>query len=178
MKKLFFVTQIIASFLLIISCSTQPTADQVQVQQQEKILQEGTRELGMPAIKNFQEKKTLKWIYELRDDAKILNYAYCFSEVTGKFSYIGKCIGFPIPYCTQYTTPQRPAHAFETHEQGNIVIPNADPNGLFSPSSADGTWILLVNPKTGEPKPMYMEPKVTVVPFPLPDNICTINVKQ
>jgi hypothetical protein len=177
MKKLFFVTLIIASFLFIScsGCDDTKSSDQIQKEQQEKILQEGTRELGMPGIKNYQEKKTLKWIFELRDDAKILNYAYAFSEVTGKFSYIGRCIGFPLPYCTQYTNPQK----YERLYSGvYVTLPQADPNGLFSPASADGTWILLVNPKTGEPRPMYMEPKVTVVPFPLPDNICTINVKQ
>ena len=171
MKKVVYVFSLLILSFILQSCDIQPNSDQIQREQQEKILQEGTRELGMPAIKNFQEKKTLKWIFELRDDAKILNYAYAFSEVTGKFSYIGKCIGFPIPYCTQYTNPQKLIYS-------TAALPQADPNGLFAPSSADGTWILLVNPKTGEPKPMYMEPKVTVVPFPLPDNICTINVKE
>jgi hypothetical protein len=176
MKKVMylFVTLCLMTLLMSNSGCDENSSDAIQRQQQEKILQEGTRELGMPAIKNFQEKKTLKWIFELRDDAKILNYAYCFSEVTGKFSYIGRCIGFPIPYCTQYTNPQKPAWP-GYHD--SYTLPQADPNGLFSPASADGTWILLVDPKTGDPHPMYMEPKVTVVPFPLPDNICSINVK-
>ena len=175
MKKVIYAFSFLMMALILASCDEQPTSDQVQREQQEKILQEGTRELGMPAIKNFQEKKTLKWIFELRDDAKILNYAYAFSEVTGKFIFIGKCIGFPIPYCTQYTNPQKVERYYTGVYQS---LPQADPNGLFSPSSADGTWVLLVNPKTGEPKPMYMEPKVTVTPFPLPDNICTINTKE
>jgi len=175
MRKVNYVFSFLILAFILASCDEQTNSDQIQKEQQEKILAEGTRELGMPAIKNFQEKKTLKWIFELRDDAKILNYAYAFSEVTGKFSFIGKCIGFPLPYCTQYTNPQK---AERLYTQGYVTLPQADPNGLFSPASADGTWILLVNPKTGEPRPMYMEPKVTVVPFPLPDNICTINVKE
>lgn len=177
MKKLFFVGIIL--LLIVVSCidSPAPTSDDVQKKQQEQILQEGTREIGMPAIKNFQEKKTLKWIFELRDDAKILNYAYAFSEVTGKFIFIGKCIGFPLPYCTQFTNPQKEIYE-GGYQKGFGSLPQADPNGLFSPASADGTWVLLVNPKTGEPKPMYIEPKITVVPFPLPDNICSINVKE
>jgi hypothetical protein len=176
MKKLFYLMSIftILSFV-VVSCDEPPTSDQIQKEQQEKILQEGTRQIGMPAIVNFQEKQTLKWIFELRDNNKILNYAYVFSEVTGKFSYVGKCIGFPIPYATQYTNPQK---AERLYAQGYVTIPQADPNGLFSPASAEGTWVLLVNPKTGNPCPMYIEPKVTVVPFPLPDNICTVNVKE
>jgi len=174
--KSYLLLLAVIGFILLTAedCDTK-SSDQIQKEQQEQILMEGTRELGMPAIKNFQERKTLKWIFELRDDAKILNYAYAFSEVTGKFSFLGKCIGFPLPYCTQYTNPQKIAREGGSY---GLTLPQADPNGLFSPASADGTWILLVNPKTGEPKPMYMEPKVTVVPFPLPDNICTINVKE
>ena len=174
-KLLIFFSALTALTLIVSSCDENRSSDQVQKEQQEQILQEGTREIGMPAIKNFQEKKTLKWIYELRDDAKLLNYAYAYSEMTGKFTFIGKCIGFPLPYSTQFTNPQK----VEWMSQGRYTtLPQADPNGLFSPASADGTWILLVNPKTGEPKPMYMEPKVTVVPFPLADNICTVNVKE
>jgi hypothetical protein len=175
MKKLLIILTIFVSVFILNSCDTIPTSDEIQQSQQEQILKEGTKELGMPAIKNFQERKTLKWIYELRDDAKILNYAYAFSEVTGKFIYIGKCIGFPIPYCTEYTNPQK---IVQQYAESFGSIPQADPNGLFAPSSADGTWILLIDPNTGEPKPMYMEPKVTVTPFPLPNNICTINIKQ
>jgi hypothetical protein len=96
--------------------------------------------------------------------------------MTGKFTYIGKCIGFPIPYCTQFTNPQK--IEWKDSSAGWVQLPQADPNTLFSPSSADATWILLVDPKTGDPHPMYMEPKATVVPFPLQDEICTINYKE
>ena len=163
------------SLTLIWGCDYTPDSDQVQRDQQEKQLAEQTRQVGMPAVPNAQEKKNLKMIIELRDNNKILNYAYTFSEMTGKFSYIGKCIGFPIPYATQYTNPQK---IEERYQSGYAILPQADPNGLFSPASAEATWIFLVNPKTGESKPMYMEPKVTVVPFPLPDEVCTINVKE
>ena len=180
MKKFLLALMLFVSMLTFVSCdvSNSKTSDQIQKEQQEKQLKEATRELGMPNIVNFQEKKTLKWILELRDDEKILNYAYSYSEMTGKFTYIGRCIGFPIPYATQYTSPQRPAGRYETQEAGNIALPQADPNGLYSPADAEGTWILLVNPKTSKPHPLYMEPKVTVSAFPLPDEICTINVKE
>ena len=176
MKQLLFIASLVMLLFIAAKCDQEPTADQVDQRRQEYILKEGVREIGMPAIKNFQEKKTLKWILELRDDAKILNYAYVFSEVSGKFTFIGKCIGYPLPYATQYTNPQK---TVDGRFQGEFtIIPQADPNGLFSPASAEGTWVLLVNPKNGEAKPMYIEPKVTVVPFPLSDAICTINTKN
>ena len=179
-KRMKKVTYLL-SFVLVLtlmsnsSCEPNPTSDEIQNQRQERTLKEAVSEVGMPAIVNFQEKKLMKLVYEKRDDNKLLNYAYAFSEVTGKFTFMGKCIGFPIPYSTQYTSPQKVDH---NYTEGRVILPNADPNGLFSPASADGTWILLVNPKTGEPTPMYMEPKVTVVPFPLSINICTGGVAE
>ena len=48
------------------------------------------------------------------------------------------------------------------------MIPQAEPNGLFSPPSANGTWVLCSNPnKAGETMPVYIEPNVIVSPFPL-----------
>lgn len=178
MKK--FITFCVMAFAMILlmsasGCDNEPTMDQIEGAKQEASLKEASAEIGMPSIPNFQEKKTLKWVLELRDNTEILNYAYAFSEQTGKFSYIGRCIGFPIPYATQYTNPQK---AVYHNSYGYTVLPQPDPNGLFSPASADGTWILLVDPKTKAVHPMYMEPKVSVIPFPLPDEVCSVNVKQ
>jgi hypothetical protein len=36
------------------------------------------------------------------------------------------------------------------------------------PASAEGTWIMLIDPKTNEPHPVYIEPRVLISPFPLP----------
>jgi hypothetical protein len=46
-------------------------------------------------------------------------------------------------------------------------MPQADPNGLFSPASAEGTWLMLVDPKTGDPRVVYIEPRLVVSPIPL-----------
>lgn len=50
------------------------------------------------------------------------------------------------------------------------VLPQADPNGLFSPASAEGTWILLKDPHGSDVKPVYVEPRVIVSPFKLEIN--------
>ena len=73
-------------------------------------------------------------------------------------------VGFGIPYATQYTKPQRPIYSGTT---GVTTLPQADPNTLFSPPSADGTWILCLNPETNKAVPLYVEPKVIVSPFKL-----------
>ena len=161
MKKILFASLIALS---LVSCMDfKPSADEIDRQKQEKLLQEGQKETGMPAIHNFQEKKLLKQIYELRDNEKIVNYAYLYNEMQGKLVFLGKCIGYGIPYSTQYSNPEK---VVQEYSQSFGALPQAEPNGLFMPSSSDGTWLMLID-KEGSPHPVYIEPKVIVSPFPL-----------
>ena len=88
----------------------------------------------------------------------------------GKPVFIGKCIGFGLPYSVQYTNPSKlvdrrgqPASAaLEAH-----IIPQADPNGLYMPQGLSATWLMMIDPKTGKPRPVYVEPEIIVSPFPL-----------
>ena len=51
-------------------------------------------------------------------------------------------------------------------------MPQADPNGLFSPSSAEGTFLEMGVPgKTNETGVIYSEPKLFTSPFELPDRL-------
>ena len=119
----------------------------------------------MPAIKNFRERKILKDILELRDQSSLTTYTYVHC-MNGKFRFFGETIGYPIPYATQYTNPQKIAES--GHQYGYAILPQADPNGLFSPASADGTWILMKDPSSNKVAPVYIEPKITTLPFKLP----------
>jgi hypothetical protein len=128
----------------------------------------------MPAIKNFRERKILKDILELRDQEGLVTYSYLENMVPqvqpgrtalgGKLTYFGETIGYGIPYATQYTNPQK----IEYHSNsGYGVIAQADPNGLFSPASAEGTWLLMKDPNGKDVLPIYVEPRVVVSPFKL-----------
>lgn len=116
----------------------------------------------MPAIKNFREKKMLKEIFELRDQSTYSTYTYTYNEMTGKRIFFCNSIGYPIPYATQYTSPQKIS---VEHTQYGLIIPQADPNGLFSPGSADGTWVLCKDPNSNAFGPVYSEPKLITIPF-------------
>lgn len=48
-----------------------------------------------------------------------------------------------------------------------MILPQADPNGLFMPTSSSVTWLIMIDPKTNEPRPVYIEPEIVVGPFPL-----------
>lgn len=161
MKKVLFAV-LVAMTMFMAACDFQPSSDQQQQQQQEKLLAEGTSQVGMPAIKNFRERKILKDILELRDQSGLVTYTYLFSEVTGKYNFFCQSVGYGIPYATQFTNPTK----VESHNgSAYLTLPQADPNGLFSPSAAEGTWVLCKNPNGDDTKPVYIEPKIIVSPF-------------
>jgi hypothetical protein len=166
-----FLTAILAVMLLFLTAcgpmSDTRTADQKQAANQETILQEGNAQTGMPNIKNFRERKLLKDILEMRDQNGLVTYTYLFSEQTAKICFLGNTVGYGIPYATQYTSPQRPAKYNEAQMAGNLALPQADPNGLFSPAAAEGTWILMKDPRGGEVRPAYIEPRIMTFTFRL-----------
>lgn len=142
----------------------------------DELLSESNKQMGLPAITNFQEKKIMKQIYESRDNANLVCYAYFYNTYTGSIgAFIGKCIGYGLPYATQYSSPtmiwdaERQGGANQKLEDaGEIqVIPQAEPNGLYMPESSSATWLLLIDPTTNKPNAVYIEPDVIVSPFPL-----------
>lgn len=137
--------------------------DRQQSDQQATLVAEASAQTGMPAIKNFRERKLLKDILELRDQDGLVTYTYTFSEMTGKYTWFCDSVGYGIPYATQYTSPQR-----SEYSHGGVALPQADPNGLFSPAAAEGTWVMCKNPNGKDVRPIYLEPRVIVSPFKLP----------
>lgn len=148
----------------------QPSSDKIQQDQQERLLKEGSAETGMPAIKNFRERKLLKEILEMRDQSALNTWTYTYAENTGKRLFLCNSIGYGLPYATQYTNPEKLTHWSTGGSYGSTTLPQADPNGLFSPASAEGTWIMCKDPKGPDVRPVYVEPRVIVSPFPLDDS--------
>jgi hypothetical protein len=89
MKRSIVLLSCIVLFCLLTaeSCmdGQKPTSDQIERNSQEKLLQEATRQIGMPAIKNFRQKKLVKMILELCDQMGLVTYTYTFSQFNGKF---------------------------------------------------------------------------------------------
>lgn len=177
MKKLVGFTIILLTIVLN-SCYTETaSADSELASQTELQMKEANRQVGMPAIQNFQEKKIMKWIYELRDQENLICYAYLFNEIEGKVGqYLGQCIGYGLPYSAQFSNPEK-IITWETVGASvkSSIYPGTDPqtisqpepNGLFMPEGLSATWLLLVDPVTNEPRPVYIEPAIIVSPFKL-----------
>ena len=107
-------------------------AENDQAQKTEQLQDEANRQLGMPDIVNFQERRMAKQILELRDTT-ISTHTYLVNQMKGCLVYMGNSIGYGLPYAVQYTNPQRIAKFTETPEHGNVTLPQADPNGLYMP---------------------------------------------
>jgi hypothetical protein len=148
------------------SCQNQ-TSDIVQQKQQETILEEATRQVGMPAIKNFRKKKMMKQILELQDQMGLITYSYIYVPWVGKFRFIGQTIGYPIPYSTQFTSPMKQERVYENGSPFNVV-PQADPDATFAPASANATFVMLKDPNSDRVAPFYSEDNINTSPWPLP----------
>jgi hypothetical protein len=157
MRKLGIILVVLISFVFV-GCAIE-SAETKQVRQTKQLLQEVSNQVGMPAIKNFQEKKLMKMILELRDREDLVCYAYIVAKNTGKLIFIGKCIGYGLPYSVQYTNPER-------YEYSGATLPQADPNGLYMPDSLSATWLMMID-KKGNARPVYIEPEIIVSPFEL-----------
>jgi hypothetical protein len=163
MKKIILVLFVIG--LLIAACDSTPSSDDIQKKQTEQLMSEANKQIGMPGIVNFQEKKNLKWIYELCDKEDFICHAYLFNEFKGEVGqYLGECIGYGIPYSTQFSNPEK--HIWKS-SHGYLSLPQAEPNGLFKPEGLSATWLIMIDPDTKEPRPVYVEPTIIVSPFKL-----------
>ena len=133
-----------------------------------KLMAEAEAQVGPPAIKNFQERKLAKMIFELRDQEDLICYAYIVNKMKGELVFVGKCIGFGLPYSVQFTSPDRiDRRDLGSTYSGSHVLSQPDPNGLFMPSGLSATWLMMIDPSTGDPRPVYMEPEIVVSPFKL-----------
>jgi hypothetical protein len=91
----------------------------------------------------------LKQIIEMRDQDGLVTYTYTVPETTGRPVFLCNSIGYGLPAATQYTNPEK-------YEYTGTTLPQADPNGLFSPDSAEGTWVMCSDPSgSGKTRPLF-----------------------
>lgn len=149
MKKLLMLVSVLGLF---VGCEESST--DMERRKQEELSKIAMLSVDLPNISNFYEKKTLKKILEMRDNPKVINYLYTKNIMNGKWIYEGKCIGFGIPYSTQYTNPER-------YEINGTTLPQADPNGLYSTPSGTATWVIKVD-DNGLQTVEYIESEIRV----------------
>lgn len=164
MKKILLVSLLSLS---LFGCDQAPaSSDTVLAQQQENTVKNAVRDVGIPAVVNYTEMRLVKQLYEMRDDPKVVTFTY-LQGLDGRLTCLGHSIGYGIPYATQYSNPQKIVWDGANGNYYHGQMPQAEPNGLFPPTSAAGTWVYLYNADDKQIYPTYVEPNVTVSRFPL-----------
>lgn len=132
------------------------TADQQAASQQEDLAKRAQDEVGIYQPTHFTRKRLANRIGQMLDDPALATISYA-QALDGRLHCIGHTIGFPLPGATQTTNPEHLVDADLGQYRGNLTLPQPEPDQLFSPATMDATWILLVNPKTGQAAPAYFE---------------------
>ena len=101
----------------------------------------------------------LKRILEIRD--QVINTTTYIVDMNGHPHKICDSIGYGFPLSIQFTNPAQ-------NPRATVVISQAEPNGLFTSPTSEGTWISCVDPANKHNmQVVYVEPRVIVSPFPL-----------
>jgi len=148
-------------------CSGQAGAESKDTAATNRLLDDANARVGMPRVTNFTEKRLANMIVELRDQPNLATYSYVM-DMQGRAHCLGHSIGYGLPYTTQITNPMKVTNGYldANTGSGNVTIPQAEPNGLYSSDSTKATWLLLVG-KNGSPQPAYVESDVIVTLAPL-----------
>lgn len=178
MRRLIIIAALFCCLALILGgCQEDNSGAARETRATLQMSEEAAVTVGMPAVKNYSEKRQLKAIYELRDNANLVTYTYTI-DLNGKRHKVcpTTSIGFGIPYSTQYTAPKALRYAKPQYPVGadrnssssewrSYEAEQPEPNGLYMPSQADGTWVLCMHPNGKDLAPTYVEPRVIVYLF-------------
>lgn len=162
------VLMVVMSVMVLSGCM-EDSVDSQQAQDSEAILAEAYRIVGMPNIKNFFELKMAREVLEKCDDVDLVTYLYT-QNLEGKLIYMGRGIGFGVPYSVQFTNPERIARSGSS--TGYAILPQADPSGLFKPDGLSATWYMLIDEETGESYVEYYEQDIIVKQIKAPRRLC------
>ncbi len=164
MKPLFLV----AIPLMLAACSSEPKPDsaaQRQTKATRTSMDAADREIGMPRIKNFAQRKLLKNAYEDMDQTTLV-YVYA-QALDGKFVCLGQAVGYGVSLGTQFTAPWVNEYPGMS-ERGIGQVAQPEPNGLYMPDSGAATIVNLVDPETGVARTAIAEPNIVTTPNKLP----------
>lgn len=160
------IIAVLITLFILAGCKKNNSSSIEMSKKTEKLMQEMNASVGMPSITNYQEKRWAKMIFELRDKSDLVTYAYIV-DMHGNLHFIGKCIGYGLPYSVQYTSPLKGQDIGGSSRFTYVAMPQADPNGLYMPDGLSATWLMMEDPETGEVKPVYIEQEIMVSPFRL-----------
>jgi hypothetical protein len=187
MKALKLAVVALVCVLLVACGGTAYQSNDARIaQQQEDQIAEAYAQVPPAKIVNWNERRMANLIQEMRDKENLQTWTYT-KNMDGKYTFVCESVSYGLPYNTRTNNPMHyeylstrsgvwnPGDAtYTTDKQGNRVwgehhiVPQAEPNGLFIPDSAKGTWNLCRGPEDGKIHVTYQEEDVAVFPYRLP----------
>lgn len=166
----FLMTAACVSFVGTAACAmaqrpSSASSAAIEQAQQDLQMQQMLRNQPVPAFSFSLERHMLIEIYKARQRATN-TFSVVQSELTGKVLWSCPSMGFPLPYSTQLTNPLQAWWQSGAHEYASAVVAQQEPNGLFTPAQAEGTWVPCVDSQ-GRVTPVYEERKVSVFLQPM-----------
>ena len=79
------------------------TGDKEQSRQQQDLTDQAGRQIGMPGLTNFTEKKIMRRLYEMRDK-NVATFTYMV-DLQGRLHHVCDSMGYGLPYATQFQQP-------------------------------------------------------------------------
>ncbi len=158
--KLFVIFGVVA--LLFTSCKLSTKSDRKEtsrVEQQQNVYVDSQ---PIPAFDWSLERHIFIELYEARNNA-VKTYSY-IRNWQGEIIWSCDSIGFPLAANMQLTNPAKIADSYV--QGGFAILPQAEPNGLFSSPSNVGTYVFCVN-SDGTISPSYFEMTVETHLSPL-----------
>jgi hypothetical protein len=104
-------------------------------QAERRRVEKAARDIKSPTITNFEERKFLKEVLELKD-LGVDTWIYK-TNADGKLFLVGKGVGFPLSDGALLSSPL-------VRENRYVTVPQAQPTELFPSNSAKGSWIKLL----------------------------------
>lgn len=171
MKKSFYVLPwLILVFILFTAMSCDYTPPQTSSESNQVNDQQTTYSQNQPLHQYgySPERDAYQQIYDAR--MKDLNtWSLVFPPAnTGIKPYVCPSVGYPIPYTSQLTNPDQ-VHSGSSAADPSVVIPQAEPNGLYT-GNTDATWVRCVRTLPGggsEVDAIYSEPAALTFPYPI-----------
>lgn len=158
------ITAIILIIFALVFSACADSSSRIEQKQQEGGQLSLLQNQPVPDLGGFSlERKIVIETYQARNRV-IATYTYTMTY-DGRIIEICASIGYPIPYATQLTNPLR----YEYNSNG-AVLGNPEPNGLYTPSSAEATLVQCVN-EDGSVTPTYWEDRIFTLPYRIQSDI-------
>lgn len=144
--------------LILLACES--TASVEESERTESQQARFARAQPTPTFDWSLERHLLIQLYQVRNRA-VATYSYVVSPMTGRVTWRCNSLGFPFSATTQLTNPQQVLY----RTGGPSVVAQAEPNGVFAPSTTEGTWVICTGPSGAEP--VYIEENVRTFTRPM-----------